>query len=154
MILYYECIENVRAHIERIVRLEVSKDIRPLILDDLPSKKHSCCFASDHAGTDHALLDVEIIFRTEVLLDHDTHPLVPGHHDIAHAAALLSNVHAVLVHGLRHREKSVPAVHVSSVGIGCFFLEQLIETARKNAVQYRLEFAVFRLIKMRQEHRL
>ena len=151
-VFHNEGVKHVRADEEGVVGLEVGEDIRPSVFHDLPCQEHARCLAADHPGPQHALFDIQIVLRTEVLFDHDPEALVPGHHDVTHAAALLRHIHAVLMHGLSQVEEAVPAVHVPPVRAGGILLQELVEMAGGDPVQDRLEIACPRVVPMGEEH--
>ena len=136
------------------MRLKVFGDIRLVVTDDRTRKKHTAGLASDHAGADHVIPYREVILRREILLYHLAHLLVAGHHDIAHAAAVLGDIYAAFIKGFRAVERPVPGVRILLFRGALRVTQYVIKSARLNAVEDRLEFTRIGLICMRQEHSL
>ena len=103
-------IVEIGPNIERIMWLQIFRDIRLFIADDRPRQKHAAGLSSDHTRPDHVIPDGKIILRRKVLLDHLAHLTVARHHDIAHPAHVLRDIHLILMKDLRLVEKTVPRI--------------------------------------------
>ena len=136
------------------MRLKAGENVRTLILNNLPCKKHAGCLTADHAGAEHALFNVQVILGLEILLYHDTKPFVACHHDVAHATALFRHIEAVFMHRLGHFEETVPTVLIAAIRARRVVLQKLIEMARNHAVKDRRKLPFLGLVPVWQEHRL
>ena len=104
-------VKDIRPDVKGVMGLDSGVDVRPQILRQLAGQQHPRGLAADHARPDHAVVDLEIVLRRKMLLDQVAQPLIPGQHDVAHAAALLRHIQTVLMLDPGPLEKALPAVH-------------------------------------------
>ena len=152
IIINYICIIQIRPDIEGIMRLQNIRDIRLHVFYDCSGKQHTTGLAADHTGSDHMISHCKIVLRSEMLLDHLTHLLISGHHDITHSGAFFRHIHAIFIHEFGSIEESVPRIRILLLGRPLRQSERLIKPAGFHAVEYRSELPVLRIIRMRKEH--
>ena len=98
--------------------------------------------------------DPEIILRPEVFPDQYPQLFIPGHHDIAHSAALLIHLDSVLMQYPGLIEKTIPGIHILLFHGPLETVHDLVKPAGLNAILNWQDGSVFRLINMRKEHGL
>ena len=79
------------------MRFQYTVDIRSQVPDDRPGQQHTAGFSPDHACPHHMIPNPKIIFRSEMLFYQNPEPFIPGHHDIAHPAALVFQRNAIFM---------------------------------------------------------
>ena len=134
------------------MRFQYAADRRGKIPDDRPGQEHSAGFSAHHAGTDHMVPDPEIIFRPEMLPDQHPQPLIPGHHNVAHPAALLFHGDTIFMQYFCLAEESVPGIRILFFQRSLKAVHHLVKAAGLYAVPDRPDRPFRKVIYMRKKH--
>ena len=145
---------DIRPDVERIVGLQPGSKLLILVFHQSAGEQHPRRLSANHTGSDHVIPHAEIIFRTEMRLDHLPKPLISGHHNIAHTAALFRNIQTRGVFLLRAIKKPIPGIRILISSASLLPVHSLIKAAGLHTVQNRSKDPVFRIIVMRQQHGL
>ena len=146
-------VKDVRPDVEGVVGLDPLVNVGPQVFRQLPGQEHAGRLAADHPGAHHAVVDLEIVLRPEMVLDELPQALVTRQHDIAHAAAFPRHVQAALIFDPRALEKALPAVH-ALVDRRCRPVHLTVKMAPLHALRLRLEGASLHVIQVGLEHGL
>ena len=136
------------------MRLKHIADIRLPVADNGPSQQHAAGLSADHPGTDHMIPDSKIVFRGKVFPDHFPHFFIPGHHDVAHSAAVFRDIRAAFMKQFGPVKKTIPGVGVLFFRRTLCLGQRLVKAAGLHAIQDRTEMPGIRLKGMRKKHRI
>ena len=146
-------VENIGAHVEGIVRFHERLRLGQVVLDDLACKQHAARLAADESRADHAVAHREIVFRSEIVVDHDAHALVFRHHHVAHVRAGVLVKPPLRVCATRIAEETVPRVDIAFARVvGLFRFLLRIEAAHADAIGQPFDDTRLKVEAMRQEH--
>ena len=131
---------------------QTRRQIRPVPLNDFPSRQHTTGLSADEAGPDHPGADIKVVLREKVLMDEFPHAEISGQHDAAHLVTGVADIGSVFIEKLGALEEAVPAVSVE-VGRGAeLFIHCPVETTALNTSHDGSECLVLRIIPVRKEH--